>query len=326
MRDARKLFAPALLGFLAAALCSSDAGANTFQYDLAVQGSGEIRSPLSALPVSDTLISTAPVPYLYYNEPSGPSGYGTGSYLSTDSAQAGYGFVGSSSYVSLSYPITPYYGSYTLAYTGFVTASMNDLYLVGPFGQTVNYSLNLSVAGSLGGSGEWSSTAYFSGGTNDGASGCAAGVTGTISSDFVTGLTGTGIFSGGPNWSGATPNVCTGVNGDNISVNLQLDTTAYAQLEGAENGDAGIYSDANIDYYDPAMFSDIGPLFNFSAPDWTVDSTNGCVVNNRYLCAPSAVSSAPEPGSLVLLGTAIAGIGLLRRRQSNRGLSRLDRA
>jgi hypothetical protein len=317
MRDARKLSAPRLLGFLAAALFCSEAEANTYQYDLAVEGSGEITSPLSAVPVSDSLISTAPLPYLYYIEPSGPDGYATGSYVSNDYAQAGYGFVGSSSYASLSYPITPYYGNSTLAYTGFATASMNDLYLVGPFGQTVNYSLNLSVVGSLGGSGEWSSTGYFSGVTNDGTSGCAASVTGSISSDYVTGLTGTGIFASGPNWSGATPNVCSGINGDNISVDLQLDTTAYAQLDGAENGDAGIYSDANIDYYDPAMFSDTGPLFNFSAPGWTVDSTNGCVVNNRYLCAPSAVSSVPEPGSSVLLVTALAGIGLLRRRQSN---------
>jgi hypothetical protein len=64
-----------------------------------------------------------------------------------------------------------------------------------------------------------------------------------------------------------------------------------------------------------------GPLFNFSEPGWTVDSTDGCVVNNRYLCAPSL--AIPEPVSWVLMLTGFSGLGYAgyRKVKTNSALS-----
>jgi len=239
------------------------------------------------------------------------SGYLTATETSIDSAAAGNGFVGSSSYAALAYPIAPYYGNHIVAQTVYAAASVGDLYLVGPTSGTVNYSLNLSVTGSIGGSGYGSdraASASFLGQTT-GQDGCASAASGTIAAAGGSSVTATGIFAGGPSWSGATPSVCTGSNGEAITAYLQPGTAPIALLDGTENGDPGSASIAYVNYADPAMFSNTGPLFNFSEPGWTVDSTDGCVADNRYVCSPSHM---PEPASLLLFGSALAGIVLPR--------------
>jgi hypothetical protein len=223
--------------------------------------------------------------------------------------------------------LAPYYGTSIVAQTIYTTASIDDLYLVAPTGAptgaTVAYSLNLSVGGSIGGSGfgsDWSAAAAFIGETVGG-DGCAAEVSGNITDVGGSGTTGSGIFAGGSSWSGSTPSVCSGSNGEAITANLELNTNAVAQLDGTESGDPSSATVAYVNYADPAMFSDTGPLFNFSEPGWTVDSTDGCVVNNRYLCAPSL--AIPEPVSWVLMLTGFSGLGYAgyRKAKTNSVLS-----
>lgn len=192
-----------------------------------------------------------------------------------------------------------------------------------PPGATVAYSLNLSVSGSIGGSGfgnDWSAAAAFIGETTGG-DGCAAEVSGSITDVGGSGLTGSGIFAGGSSWSGSTPSVCNGSNGEAITAYLQLGTYAFAQLDGTESGDPSSATVAFVNYADPAMFSDTGPLFNFSEPGWTVSSTDGCVVNNRYVCAPSL--AIPEPVSWVLMLVGFSGLGCAgyRKAKTNSALS-----
>jgi hypothetical protein len=94
---------------------------------------------------------------------------------------------------------------------------------------------------------------------------------------------------------------------------MSLNTYASAGVGGGSEGDYNRYSQAFSDFSDPLMLSDSGPLFNFSEPGWTVDSLNGCVVNNLYVCAPGETSAVPEPGNLALLASALVGLVAVSR-------------
>ena len=59
------------------------------------------------------------------------------------------------------------------------------------------------------------------------------------------------------------------------------------------------------------MLPTSGPVFNLTA-GFTAFSLDGCIVDNRYLCAPSA-ASVPEPTMLGFVGLGLAGLGVVRR-------------
>ena len=295
MGDTRKLSVAVVLGFVAAASTWSYAGTLP-NYSFTIESPNPFQVLGSPVPLFNTQSAT----------------YGSGIGTAIDSVAVGDGFVGSDSYAALSYPSPPFNGGIVVAQTASAEAVIPDLYLVGPAGGTVDFSLNLSVNGSISASGDdGQASAYFFAFVSSPS--CSVSVTGSIAVDSGGGYSASGMFAGGPDWSGSTPECTGGRNGDYITITLDLSTTALASVSGTLYGDYGVAAQGHAGFLDPAMFSDIGSLFNFSAPGWTVDSTDGCVENNQYLCAPAG-PSAPEPASSVLLGTVLAGVGLFRRR------------
>jgi hypothetical protein len=85
---------------------------------------------------------------------------------------------------------------------------------------------------------------------------------------------------------------------------------------------------ASADFLDPFSFPTDGPVFNFFDASGhplagvTVDSSDGCIVNNRFLCG-AGPTSVPEPSiwTLTLLGFAGLGYAGWRRREGRATLA-----
>lgn len=77
----------------------------------------------------------------------------------------------------------------------------------------------------------------------------------------------------------------------------------------SESGQAS----AIADFLDPFSFPTNGPVFNFFDASGnplagvTVDSSDGCIVNNRFLCG-AAPTSAPEPSVWTMFLMGLAGL------------------
>ena len=79
---------------------------------------------------------------------------------------------------------------------------------------------------------------------------------------------------------------------------------------------------ASADFLDPFSFPSDGPIFNFFDANGnplmgaTVNSCDGCIANNRFVCGGSGPMSVPEPSPwrLMLLGFAGLGYAGWRRR------------
>jgi len=92
---------------------------------------------------------------------------------------------------------------------------------------------------------------------------------------------------------------------------LSAETGVYDSVAAA----FGTYSaTADMNYYDTLSFPTSGPVFNLPS-GYTVNSVEGDIVNNAFLGGPAA--SVPEPSSLVLIGTALLGLYVARRRDKS---------
>jgi len=71
------------------------------------------------------------------------------------------------------------------------------------------------------------------------------------------------------------------------------------------------------------LFATDGPVLEFTdaagnpLTGWTANSSDGCIVDNHYACAPS---DTPEPAEVDLLGIGLAGLGLMMRRRDLRSM------
>ena len=105
------------------------------------------------------------------------------------------------------------------------------------------------------------------------------------------------------------------VFGDFVSVTLTIVVGVSASKPGDNiNPISSGSSSAVADFFDPTMFTGLGPLFDL--PDgWTANSPNGCVTDSRFTCAgTSGTTSAPEPATLAILG--LVGLGVMRCRRA----------
>jgi hypothetical protein len=135
-----------------------------------------------------------------------------------------------------------------------------------------------------------------------------------------------GIFSGGVQDVYAQTPVEPGVVGQDVFAEFILDTAAnvVAAPSLSESGQAS----ADSDFVDPFSFPTAGPVFNFFDANGdplagvTVNSSDGCIVNNRFLCG-GAPTTVPEPSTWTMLLLGFAGLGYAgwrRRRTPQRRL------
>jgi hypothetical protein len=126
----------------------------------------------------------------------------------------------------------------------------------------------------------------------------------------------TGIFAGiidpsNITVSGMTPETLVNA-GDTISVGFGLLTSAQADSA------PGSAADLIVNFKDPFTFPTSGPVFNFFDPTtgdpvtgFTANSSDGCIVNNAFMCGSvGPAGSVPELSTWAMLLAGFAGLGL----------------
>jgi hypothetical protein len=126
-----------------------------------------------------------------------------------------------------------------------------------------------------------------------------------------------GVFSHGLTIFNAQTPLAPGFVGEtNGFEEFMLKTTADvgAVSSSQEQGQAS----ATSDFADPFSFPTDGPVFNvFDAngdllAGAIVDSSEGCIVNNRFLCG-GGTASVPEPSTWTMMILGLAGLGCMAR-------------
>jgi hypothetical protein len=179
-------------------------------------------------------------------------------------------------------------------------------------GTRVDYTINFEIGGKL------AASAFGLSEANAGVGLTYNGVVlGTAAASTVPGATfATGIFSAGLSDVKTHTPMESGLIGDTAIANFLLSTNATASAGPAPN-ESGQAS-ALADFLDPFSFPTNGPVFNFFDANGnpltgvTVDSTDGCIVNNRFVCGGGAGgggTQVPEPATwtMLLLGFATLG-------------------
>jgi hypothetical protein len=113
-----------------------------------------------------------------------------------------------------------------------------------------------------------------------------------------------------------------GVVGGPVSADFILATSASVSAGPSAFGVREGQASASADFLDPFSFPSDGPIFNFFDANGnplmgaTVNSCDGCIANNRFVCGGSGPMSVPEPSPwrLMLLGFAGLGYAGWRRR------------
>jgi hypothetical protein len=178
-------------------------------------------------------------------------------------------------------------------------------------GTRVSYTINFEVGGKLGATAFGVSRANADVGlTFDGV------VLGTAAASTVPGASfATGIFSSGVSDIKTHTPLEPGFVGSNAIADFMLSTTALASA-GPSPTESG-QSSAISDFLDPFSFPKDGPVFNFFDANGnpltglTVDSSDGCIVNNRFLCGGAATpppTSVAEPSVWTMLLLGFAGV------------------
>lgn len=206
----------------------------------------------------------------------------------------------------------------------FAKFALDNLLISGPAptGAHVGYSINFGISGGI--------RLFVSGNS---------GATGSVEMDYLPspdgsvtlgvldgtsvpgGSTGTGIFNSQTDDSSVAVIATTpeemGVVGADAFVGFTLATDAA--VETAPSATELGQGEAITDFLDPFSFPASGPVFNFfdlitGAPvaGYSVNSGDGCIVDNRFLCgATGGPSGGPtgvdEPGALSVFGLALLG-------------------
>lgn len=197
-------------------------------------------------------------------------------------------------------------------------------------GTPLNYTINFGINGSLKAAAFGSSSAFAQVQlTYQSASDSQVSLGEAVASTF-DGSSEDGVFSHGTLGVIAQTPVETGFVDHDFNVTFGLDTHASVSASPASNekGEA----QANADFLDPFSLPTDGPVFNFFDANGnplagaTVNSGDGCIVNNRFLCGAGGggPTSVPEPSvwTLMLLGFAGLAFAGWRRRQGRPAFTR----
>jgi hypothetical protein len=194
-----------------------------------------------------------------------------------------------------------------------------------PAGTPVAYDINFEIGGSLvvAAFGNSMATAsvtllYFdsSGGANIG---------GAQASTIPGDTNGFGIFSAGVSDVKTHTPIRFGFAGQDVFAKFNLETSATIEAAPSFSPNVSGQASTSADFLDPFSFPTDGPIFNFFDANGnplcvTVDSSDGCIVNNRFLCGGGGgPTTVPEPSTWMMLLLGFVGLGSVGWRRRGGG-------
>jgi len=194
--------------------------------------------------------------------------------------------------------------------------ALDDLKIIDPgvaAGTPVNSTINFQIGGSIVVAAFGASSANADVElTYDPAPGNPRGAREAFGSTTPGESGGSGIFSAGTKDVQTHTPVETGFVDQDVYAGFLLATHAgvFAGPSPHKSGQAS----ASADFLDPLSFPTDGPVLNFfdasgrPLAGFTVDSSDGCIVTNRFVCGGSR-TSVPEPSTWTMLLLGFAGLG-----------------
>ena len=263
-------------------------------------------------------IAPPPFPKPYQSSRTDNTGIPGAAVTLSYSVVGGRGFFGSSSSAAAKAPGAPIRGQ-TDASLGveLVKLTISDPSL--PAGTLIFYDINFQITGAIEvaafGAADADASASLS--YNSAALGSAQADTNGNES------TASGIFSHGLSGVVAHTPLESGTVGGLVSADFILATRASVSAGPSAVGVREGQASANADFLDPFSFPTDGPVINFFDANGnplagvTVNSGDGCIVNNRLLCSDGGPTSVPEPSTWTMLVLGFAGLGYAgwRRRE-----------
>jgi hypothetical protein len=126
-----------------------------------------------------------------------------------------------------------------------------------------------------------------------------------------------GIFSGGISSVTTQTPIQTGFVDEKVYAEFILATHADVEAGPSGSGFTQGQASASSDFIDPFSFPTNGPVFNFFDPmtgapltDITANSSDGCIVNNAFMCGSvGPTGSVPELSTSAVMLAGFASLG-----------------
>jgi len=269
--------------------------------------------------VSGSDIAPPPFPKPYQSSKTDNVGIPGATVTLTYGVVGGRGFFGSSSSAAALAKTAPIRGQ-TTASLGVTLENLTISDSLFPAGTQIFYDINFEISGEIViaafGAADADASASLS--YNSVALGSAQGDTNGDES------TASGIFSHGLSGVKAHTPLESGTVGGPVFADFIL-TTAASVSAGPSFGFSHGRASASSDFLDPFSFPTDGPVFNFFDANGnplagaTVNSSDGCIVNNMFMCgSESTPGSVPELSTWAMMIAGFAGLGYAGWRRGSR--------